>query len=253
MIWSDTKKGIAVSLGIHVVFACLIGVAGWQAYQKKLQDPKIYSVAILPGNPGKKGNGLLAKKITAPAPVQPQTAQPQEVPVPRPVDPETIPEPVDKPLEPEPQPAVQAPASTANVAPSQATGGAVNGSEQGVEGGTGTGTGDGEGVGDGPGGGGGPSFDTEAIQPDVSPEELGHENPAYPDPMRNRGIQGRVTIQMVVGKDGSVESASVIGSSGYGLLDRAALDSAYTYSFSPAYKEGIPVRCYATKTVVFRL
>ena len=253
MIWSDTKKGIAVSLGVHVVFACLIGVAGWQAYQKKLQDPKIYSVAILPGNPGKKGNGLPAKKITAPAP--PRPAPVQEAPVPRPVDPETIPDPVDKPVEPEPQPAVQAPATAAPAAPSQTSSGDgdVNGSDQGVAGGTGTGTGNGEGAGDGTGGSGGPSFDTEAIQPDVSPEELGHENPAYPDPMRNRGIQGRVTIQMVVGKDGSVESASVIGSSGYGLLDRAALDSAYTYSFSPAYKEGIPVRCYATKTVVFRL
>ncbi len=252
MIWSDTKKGIAVSLGVHVVFACLIGVAGWQAYQKKLQDPKIYSIAILPGNPGKKGNGLPAKKITVPA--QPQPAPVRETPVPRPADPETIAEPVDKPLEPAPQPAVQAPAATSAV-PSQAVAGAgdVNGSEQGVEGGTGTGTGDGEGVGDGSGGGSGPSFDTEAIQPDVSPEELGHENPEYPEPLRKRNVQGRVTIQMVVGKDGSVESASVIASSGYGVMDRAALDSAYTYSFSPAYKEGIPVRCYATKTVVFRL
>ena len=56
--------------------------------------------------------------------------------------------------------------------------------------------------------------------------------------MRSRGIEGRVTVQMVVGKDGAVEAASVIQSSGYGVMDKAALSAAYTYAFAPAYKEG---------------
>ena len=58
---------------------------------------------------------------------------------------------------------------------------------------------------------------------------------------------------MIVGKDGSVESASVVSSSGYGPMEQAALDAAYGYAFEPAYKEGYPVRCYATKTFTFRL
>ena len=77
--------------------------------------------------------------------------------------------------------------------------------------------------------------------------------PNYPEAMRSRGIEGRVTVQMVVGKDGAVEAASVIQSSGYGVMDKAALSAAYTYAFAPAYKEGYAVRCYASKTFVFAL
>ena len=77
--------------------------------------------------------------------------------------------------------------------------------------------------------------------------------PEYPDALRSHGIQGRVRVQMVVGRDGSVESASVISGSGYGAMDAAAVEAAYTYQFEPAEKQGIPVRCYATKTFVFGL
>ena len=42
-------------------------------------------------------------------------------------------------------------------------------------------------------------------------------------------------------------------SSGYGVMDKAALSAAYTYAFAPAYKEGYAVRCYASKTFVFAL
>lgn len=115
-----------------------------------------------------------------------------------------------------------------------------------------------EGTGDGAGeacgsGSGGPSFDTDAIQPDVSPTLLSGSAPNYPEAMRSRGIEGRVTVQMVVGKDGAVEAASVIQSSGYGVMDKAALSAAYTYAFAPAYKEGYAVRCYASKTFVLAL
>ena len=136
--------------------------------------------------------------------------------------------------------------------------GAAAGSSTGTGTGTGTGSGTETGSGDGSGtgegtGGGGPSFDVDAIQPDVSPELLSSVPAAYPEQLRSYGIQGSVRVQLVVGKDGSVETASVIASSGYGLMDQAALDAAYGYTFSPAYKEGIPVRCYATRTFRFYL
>ena len=125
-------------------------------------------------------------------------------------------------------------------------------SGEGSEKGSGAGTGMEEGTGDGAGeaggsGSGGPSFDTDAIQPDVSPTLLSGSAPNYPEAMRSRGIEGRVTVQMVVGKDGAVEAASVIQSSGYGVMDKAALSAAYTYAFAPAYKEGYAVRCYARR------
>ena len=131
-------------------------------------------------------------------------------------------------------------------------------SGEGSEKGSGAGTGMEEGTGAGAGeaggsGSGGPSFDTDAIQPDVSPTLLSGSAPNYPEAMRSRGIEGRVTVQMVGGKDGAVEAASVIQSSGYGVMDKAALSAAYTYAFAPAYKEGYAVRCYASKTFVFAL
>lgn len=105
----------------------------------------------------------------------------------------------------------------------------------------------------GPAGGDGPGFDTEAVQSDVSASFLGGPDPEYPSALQNHGIQGSVRVRMIVGKDGTVESASVISGSGYGQMDQAALDAAYGYQFEPAYKEGYPVRCYATKTFTFRL
>ena len=87
----------------------------------------------------------------------------------------------------------------------------------------------------------------------MSASFLGGPAPEYPDALRNHGIQGSVRVRMIVGKDGTVESASVISGSGYGQMDQAALDAAYGYQFEPAYKEGYPVRCYATKTFTFRL
>ena len=258
MSWGDGQKALAVSLGLHLVLVGLFGMAGWKALKKAANDDKIYTVAIMSsGGPARKGNGnpvqgkpKASPEIRAAAPPEPKPAAPQ---IPQE---ETIPEDVkETPLQDAVSPA--APQSGRVPAAIQSAPGNNEGEPVGSPGGDPDGGdpngSDSAGGDPGPGTEPAPSFDPDAVQPDVEPAELGHQNPAYPEPMRNRGITGRVTIQMVVGKDGSVESASVIGSSGYGLLDRAALDSAYSYSFSPAYKEGIPVRCYATKTVVFRL
>lgn len=67
-------------------------------------------------------------------------------------------------------------------------------SGEGSEKGSGAGTGMEEGTGDGAGeaggsGSGGPSFDTDAIQPDVSPTLLSGSAPNYPEAMRSRGTK----------------------------------------------------------------
>jgi protein TonB len=46
----------------------------------------------------------------------------------------------------------------------------------------------------------------------------------YPEIARERGWQGRVAIELVIGSDGALASASVRQSSGHGLLDREALE-----------------------------
>lgn len=65
--------------------------------------------------------------------------------------------------------------------------------------------------------------------------------PAYPSSLRRRGIEGAVVVHVSIGSDGSVTGASVSGSSGYGDFDSAAVQAAYSWTFSPALEDGTPV------------
>ena len=70
----------------------------------------------------------------------------------------------------------------------------------------------------------------------------------------DEGIEGSVQVRMIVSASGSVESAEVSSSSGYRAMDKAAVQAAYGYSFSPALNVyGEPVRCAVTRTVRFVL
>ena len=93
-----------------------------------------------------------------------------------------------------------------------------------------------------------------AQRPKTPPRLLAGANPAYPEDLRRQGIEGAVRVRVVVGKDGSVETANVTVSSGYSSMDEAAVAAAYRYRFSAArnvYEE--PVRCAVSQTVQFRL
>jgi periplasmic protein TonB len=55
---------------------------------------------------------------------------------------------------------------------------------------------------------------------------LGSLNRHYPEAARARGEQGTVRLALTIGRDGRVQSARVIGSSGSSALDQAALQMA---------------------------
>jgi TonB family protein len=65
--------------------------------------------------------------------------------------------------------------------------------------------------------------------------------PEYPKTARQRGIEGTVRILAVISPSGRVE-AEVKESSGFALLDQAALASVLKTEFEPATVDGIPVR-----------
>ncbi|SEA05676.1 TonB protein C-terminal [Selenomonas ruminantium] len=116
------------------------------------------------------------------------------------------------------------------------------------------GTGNGQGGEAGAGQGSGSRDGAAAQRPKTSPRLLAGANPAYPEDLRRQGIEGAVRVRVVVGKDGSVETAGVATSSGYPSMDDAAVAAAYRYRFSPArnmYDE--PVKCAVSQTVQFRL
>ncbi|EKU70779.1 energy transducer TonB [Selenomonas sp. F0473] len=105
------------------------------------------------------------------------------------------------------------------------------------------------------GGGDGNSSGRDAAaaqRPKVPPKFLSGATPVYPPDLERKGITGTVGVSLIVGADGSVQSASVSSPSGQPALDQAALNAAYTYRFAPArniYDE--PVACRINRSFSF--
>jgi TonB family protein len=80
----------------------------------------------------------------------------------------------------------------------------------------------------------------------TAPVLLERADPAYPEAARTAGIGGTVGLELGVAADGSVASAKVIRSAGFGF-DEAALAAALKFRFRPATKDGKPI----ASTVLF--
>ena len=77
--------------------------------------------------------------------------------------------------------------------------------------------------------------------------------PWYPRMARRRGMEGRVTLRVTVSPDGHVAAIRVAHSSGYRLLDDAALETVKTWRFVPAYRGDTPVTGEVLVPIRFRL
>lgn len=56
----------------------------------------------------------------------------------------------------------------------------------------------------------------------------------YPDEARRQGMEGVVTVRVLVNRGGKTETVVIMKSSGNSLLDSAAVKTAKTFKFSPA-------------------
>ncbi|MEE0313627.1 TonB family protein [Dialister invisus] len=123
-------------------------------------------------------------------------------------------------------------------------GGAGNGEGAGTGDGSGTDTGEGDGNGSGPGAG----------VPITPPTVISKVLPIYPPTARVKETTGVTYVTVLVNTSGTVDSAYVTQGSGSSVLDAAAVDAAYQWTFSPALdKYGVPVPCRITFPVEFRL
>ena len=79
------------------------------------------------------------------------------------------------------------------------------------------------------------------------------KNIKYPAIPQESGVQGRVTVQFVVNKDGSIVDVNVIrGVDPY--LDKEAVRVISTMpKWKPGKQRGVPVRCKFTVPVTFKL
>jgi len=75
-------------------------------------------------------------------------------------------------------------------------------------------------------------------EPDYKASYLNNPPPAYPMVARRNGLQGRVVLNVEVLADGICGQINIHKSSGYAMLDNAALQTVKTWRFLPARQAG---------------
>lgn len=88
-----------------------------------------------------------------------------------------------------------------------------------------------------------------AVLPSVSQSRP----PLYPAEARQLGQQGRVRVRALVDAQGRLVQAEIKESSGYPLLDQAALDAVRLWTFTPGTRHGAPVAMWSVIPVSFSL
>jgi protein TonB len=89
--------------------------------------------------------------------------------------------------------------------------------------------------------------------PSFSAAYLRNPAPRYPPAARQNGVQGTVTLRVLVTRDGFPARVEVDRSSGSAHLDNAALDTVKTWRFTPARRGAELVEEQVLIPIVFRL
>lgn len=90
-------------------------------------------------------------------------------------------------------------------------------------------------------------------EPVFDAQYLNNPVPLYPQLARQRGVQGMVLVNVVVKTDGTPADVIVTRSSGYEILDVAALDAVKQWRFIPAKRSGKVVEANVVVPVEFKI
>ena len=102
----------------------------------------------------------------------------------------------------------------------------------------------------------GPDTSISSIEPVSLPESSLRQllaqsiDPQYPDAARAGGQKGSVVLQVLIGRDGSVQDAKFV--QGSFLFARAAIDAVKQWQFKPYAMNGRPVSVQSTITLYFK-
>ncbi len=88
---------------------------------------------------------------------------------------------------------------------------------------------------------------------DSKPTVLSRTPMEYPASAAQKKISGYVIVNLLVDKDGSVETAQVVGSNPPGVFDAVALRGVQEWKFTPAKYKGNPVKVWAKQKIRFDL
>lgn len=90
-------------------------------------------------------------------------------------------------------------------------------------------------------------------EPLFDAEYLNNPAPAYPLAAKQKNIQGKVLINVVVKTDGTPAEVTIFRSSGSSILDEAALDAVSQWRFIPARQSGEFVQADVIVPVEFKI
>lgn len=88
---------------------------------------------------------------------------------------------------------------------------------------------------------------------DEAPVLMTRTRAPYPSRARSKGVEGFVTVSMLVGADGRVSDVRVLDAEPAGVFDETALSTVKAWQFTPAHYEGRPVSLRVTQTIRFEL
>ncbi len=88
---------------------------------------------------------------------------------------------------------------------------------------------------------------------DTPPKPLFSVSPIYPPSAQRQGVEGAVTLRLLVGTDGRVERVVVLSATPKGVFERAATAAARRMRFSAARMGSREVRVWVRKTLSFAL
>lgn len=86
---------------------------------------------------------------------------------------------------------------------------------------------------------------------DEDPRVISQVKPRYPEIAYSAGLEGRVTVQVLVDRTGSVVRARIVQSSP--MFDASALEAARQWRFVPAMYQGRPIAVWIAVPVRFTL
>jgi TonB family protein len=86
-----------------------------------------------------------------------------------------------------------------------------------------------------------------------TPAKTADVRPAYPQALRDAGVEGVVPLGALIGKDGSVASVRVLTTRAHPDLAAAAVDAVRQWRFTPTLLNGEAIEIYLTVTVRFSL
>ena len=91
------------------------------------------------------------------------------------------------------------------------------------------------------------------VEPDYQASYLNNPHPTYPLVAQRMGLQGTVVLNVEVLETGQCGQINVSQSSGYAVLDKAALQTVKSWRFAPARQAGHAITRWFKVPIVFSL